>query len=127
MRLYLLVQSCAGMLVPPHRLAQVGGAVVVAGLDDVPYTPIQWEPLHTSAISRGQRLQLDMRARMRAAATASPLRSQVDATLSLMAQRAADGVDRQPSENRRPSDQYLYPYRDLEEQGTPCLADWIVR
>lgn len=116
MRLYLLVQSATGMLVPPHRLAHVGGAVVVSGLDDVPYTPIQWEPLYTSAISRGQRLQLDMRARMRAAATASPLRSQVAATLAEIERRKAEGIRPEPQNTVIQS-----------ERGTPCLADWIVR
>jgi len=114
MRLYLLVQSCAGMLVPPHRLAQVGGPVVTSDRDDVPYTPIHWEPMHTSAITRGQRAQLDVRARMRAAA-ASPLRAQVDAAIAEGERRKAEGI--------KPDRQTIVIQN---ERGTPCLADWIV-
>ncbi|WP_236208484.1 hypothetical protein [Pseudomonas tohonis] len=115
MRLYLLVQSSAGMLVPPHRLAQVGGAVVAVDRDDVPFTPIQWEPMHASATTRSQRLNLDFRARMRAAAAASPLRAQVDATLAEIDRRKAEGI--------KPDRQTIVIQN---ERGTPCLADWIV-
>ncbi|MCY1299100.1 hypothetical protein D9M70_486150 [compost metagenome] len=82
--------------------------------EDAPYTPIQWAEMSAQRMTRGDRRQLDMRARLRAAVAVSPLRDQVAETMAVLDQRKADGA----------KPERLY---ELVEQGrgTPCLADWM--
>ncbi|MND51962.1 hypothetical protein D3C80_429660 [compost metagenome] len=112
---YLLVMSASGALVSAHRLLVGGGPAVVCDYpEDAPYTPIQWAEMAPGRFTGGQRRQLDMRARLRAAVAASPLREQVAETVATLDQRKADGAK---------------PERlhELVEQrrGTPCIADWM--
>lgn len=112
---YLLVMSISGALVPAHRLLAGGGPAVVCDRpEDAPYTPIQWAEMSAQRMTRGDRRQLDMRARLRAAVAVSPLRDQVAETMAVLDQRKADGA----------KPERLY---ELVEQGrgTPCLADWM--
>ena len=112
---YLLVMSASGALVPASRLLAGGGPAVVCDYpEDFPYTPVQWSELTGAPLTRGDRKQLDLRARMRAAVAVSPLRDQVAETMAVLDQRKAEGA--------KPERLHV-----LVEQskGTPCLADWM--
>ncbi|MCY1546595.1 hypothetical protein D9M68_825990 [compost metagenome] len=110
---YLLVMSSSGSLVPPHRLLVGGGPAVVCDRpEDAPYTPIQWAELATGRLTSGQRRNLDLRARLRAAVTASPLRDQVAETIATLDQRKSDGA--------KPDKLYELVH---QSRGTPCMAD----